>query len=301
MSSIKTGLSLLNTPGKMFLPISNKGFFNWMPDRLYLKIAFRMQMGRRLDLINPQTFNEKLQWLKLYDRSLLYAKLVDKFEVKEHISSIIGEEYTIPTIGIWKKVDDIDPKDLPDQFVLKCTHDSGSVVICKDKNTFNWNTAKRKLKKRLKKSMYWLGREWPYKNVQPRIIAEPFLEDSVSGELVDYKIHCFNGKAKLILVCAGRFKGGLTEDFFDTEWNHLNVRRPGHDNSKESIEPPTKLSKMISIAEQLSNNHIFLRVDFYVVDQKLYIGELTFYPAAGFEPFIPESFDTVMGSWMKLS
>ena len=149
--------------------------------------------------------------------------------------------------------------------------------------------------------MYWLGREWPYKNVQPRIIAEPFLEDSVSGELVDYKIHCFNGKAKLILVCAGRFKGGLTEDFFDTEWNHLNVRRPGHDNSKESIEPPTKLSKMISIAEQLSNNHIFLRVDFYVVDQKLYIGELTFYPAAGVEPFIPESFDTVMGSWMKLS
>ena len=302
MSSVKTAISLLRTPGKMLLPIADKGLLNWMPDRMYLKLAYRMQMEIRLDLKNPQTFNEKLQWLKLNDRNRLYVKMVDKYEAKEYIASIVGKEFIIPTISIWKKADDIDPKELPNQFVLKCTHDSGSIVICKDKNTFNWEAAKRKLQKHMKKSMYWFGREWPYKNVQPRIIAEPFLEDSVTGELIDYKIHCFNGKAKLILVCSGRFKGGgLTEDFFDTEWNHLNVRRPGHNNSIEIIDRPAKLSKMISIAEQLSKNNIFLRVDFYVVNQKLYIGELTFYPAAGFETFIPESFDTVMGSWMKLS
>lgn len=208
-----------------------------IPDRLYLKLKFRQKMGKWPDLDNPKTFNEKLQWLKLHDRKPIYSTMVDKYEAKRYIADIIGEEYIIPTLGVWDRFEDIDFDALPNQFVLKCTHDSGGLVIVCDKSSMNLDAARKKINRSMKRNYYWHGREWAYKNVKPRIIAEQYMEDGNPGEkperidagLTDYKVHCFNGKPKLILVCKDRFsRGGMTEDFFSDEWNHLPVKRIRH-------------------------------------------------------------------------
>ena len=302
MSSIKTAISLLKTPGKMIMPIADRGLFNWLPDKPYLKLVYRGELGKKLNLEHPQTFNEKLQWLKLYDRNPLYQQMVDKYEVKQCIANRIGQEYTIPTIGLWSSVEEIHFDELPDQFVLKCTHDSGSVIICKDKRYFNKEDAKGKLSFHMKKSTYWFGREWPYKGLVPRIIVEPYLKDSnKSQDLADYKVHCFNGIPKLILVCKDRFSSdGITEDFYDAQWKHLQVRRPDIENAKGDIPCPEGLNEMLLVSQELSKGISFLRVDFYLVDHHPYIGELTFFPASGLKPFIPDAFDAEMGSWLQL-
>ena len=306
MSSIRTAISLLKTPGKMIMPIADRGLFNWLPDKTYLKLVYRAEMGKKLNLEHPKTFNEKMQWLKLYDRNPLYQQLVDKYNVKRYIADMIGKDYIIPTIGLWNSVEEIPFDQLPDQFVLKCTHDSGSVIVCKDKKTFDIDAAKAKLSSHMKKSTYWFGREWPYRGLIPRIITEPYLkdnnvEDSESQDLADYKVHCFNGVPKMVLVCRDRFSiDGVTEDFFDIQWNHLPVRRPDIKNAEEDVSCPEELSEMLSISQEVSKNIPFLRVDFYIVNRQLYIGELTFFPAGGFKPFLPESFDMEMGSWIQL-
>ncbi len=272
-----------------------------MSDEEFLKIKYRNAFGRDLALLSPNTFNEKLQWLKLNDRNPIYTKLVDKYEVKEYVGNIIGKEHVIPTIGVWDSFDQIDFFQLPNQFVIKCTHDSGGVIVCKDKKNFNYKEAKQKINKCLKRNYFFSSREWPYKNVKPRIIAEQYMEDS-TGTLQDYKIHCFNGEPKFILVCRDRFSTtGLTEDFFDVEWNHLDVKRPGNENSKEKIQVPKTLKEMLELSALLSASCPFLRVDFYEVDGKIYFGELTFYPASGFERFIPDKWDKTFGDWIDLS
>lgn len=307
MSSINTALHLLKTPGKMIIPLAERGFFNWLPDESYLKLVYHGEMGKKLNLKNPQTFNEKLQWLKLYDRKPLYHQMVDKYEVKQYVADKIGSEYIIPTLGVWDSVDNIAFDQLPEKFVLKCTHDSGSVVICKDKRSFNSGAAKKKLASRMKKSTYWFGREWPYKGLKPRIIAEPYLEDrsskelEIDGNLTDYKVHCFQGEPKTILVCKSRYsEEGLTEDFVDTNWRHLEVKRPLHGNAKNKIARPDELEKMLELSRKLSGECPFLRVDFYIVNHQLFFGETTFYPASGLTPFEPASFDLEMGSWLQL-
>lgn len=271
-----------------------------MDDEKFLRKQYYFKLKKKLNLDNPKTFNEKLQWLKLYDRNSEYTKMVDKYEVKKYVADMIGEEYIIPTLGIYDRFEDIDFNELPDQFVLKCTHDSGGVVICKDKSKFDYKSAKRKLTKSLKKNFFYFAREWPYKNVKPRIIIEKYMESKENKELLDYKLMCFNGKVRCSFVCIDRNdKDGLKVNFYDEDWNFMNFRRH-YENSERNIEKPYNYEQMKVIAEKLSKNIRFLRVDFYEIDNKLYFGELTFYPGAGYEEFKPEEYDTILGSWINL-
>ncbi len=280
--------------------LKNIKYLLWfLPDKFYLKLYYRLIFKRKLDLNNPITYNEKLQWLKLYDRKEEYVKLVDKYEVREYIKEKIGEEYLVPIYGVWDKFDDIDFDKLPNKFVLKCTHDSGGVVICKDKNNFDFKGAKEKIVSCLKKNYFYIGREWPYKKVKPRIIAEKYLE-SVDGDIRDYKFMCFNQKVKCSFVCSGRNdEKGLAVDFFDLNWNKMDLKRK-YRNSDTSIEKPKNYDKMIELAEILSINIPFVRVDFYEINNRIFFGELTLYPGCGFEKFTPETWDYKFGEWLKI-
>lgn len=291
----------ISNPKSVVSYLGSKGFLNWMPDETYLKLRYYAIFEKKLDIRNPQTFNEKLQWLKLYDRSTSYTNLVDKYEVRKYISKTIGEEYLIPLIGVWDNFDDIDFSILPNEFVLKCTHDSGGVVICTDKSKFDIEEAKRKINKCLRRNFYYSGREFPYKNIKPKIICEKYLTEDSGTELKDYKFLCFNGKVKTLFVCSNRnSKNGLKIDFYDTDWKLMPFERH-YPSSGIKIDKPKNYDKMIELSEKLSKDISFLRVDFYEVNSKLYFGELTFYPGSGFEEFTPESYDLLLGSWIKLN
>lgn len=272
-----------------------------IPDSMYLKYMYQRIMGKKLDLKNPKTFNEKLQWLKLHDRKPEYTKMVDKYEARQYIKEKIGEEYLIPLVGgPWDKFEDIDFSKLPDQFVLKCTHDSGSVVICKDKNDFDMETVRKKFNRALKGNFFWGGREWPYKNVKPRVIAEKYMSESDDTEINDYKFMCFDSKVECIFTCTERFSdNGLKVTFFDTSWNKLPFERHYHSSDRE-IKKPVRLDDMISLAEYLSQGIIFVRVDFYEIDRKIYFGEFTFFPGGGMEEFEPQEWDKKFGDWLML-
>lgn len=271
-----------------------------LSDQNYIKAYFFCRMGNRLNLEHPVSFNEKLQWLKFHDRHPEYTMMVDKYAVKEYVANTIGPQYVIPTLAVYDTVEDVDFDMLPHQFVLKCTHNSGGVVICKDKEAIDKEAALLKLKQGLSKSHYRNGMEYPYKGVPPRIIAEQYLSDD-DAELADYKVHCFNGVPKLILVCKDRYADtGLTEDFFTVEWEHLNVKRPEHPNAEHPIGKPEELDELLNISRKLSDGMPFVRVDFYISRHKIYFGELTFFPASGMKPFVPESYDKLFGSWLQL-
>lgn len=272
-----------------------------IPDSLFVRLKFRKAMGRWPDLKNPRTFNEKLNWLKLHDHNPLYTRMVDKYEAKKYVAGIIGEEYIIPTYGVWDKAEDIDFDSLPDKFVMKATHDSGRVIICHDKSKLDEEWARVEMKKSLQRDFYAVTREWPYKNVKPRIIAEKLLESPVDKGLADYKVHNFNGTPQIILVCRDRFEStGLTEDFYDTEWNRLDIHRPLHPNSKQINIKPAELDKILELSGRLAKNCPFMRTDFYIIDGKVYFGEITLYPASASVPFIPESADLELGKLLKL-
>lgn len=292
---------IIKNPGLLFLTLGHRGFLNWMNDKTYLSIAFKIRMGKKLNLDNPKTYSEKLQWLKIYDRQLQYTEMVDKYKVKDYVASIIGHEYIIPTIGVWDKFEDIDFENLPQQFVLKCTHDSGGLVICRDKNTLNIEKAKRKINKCLKHNFFYAQREWPYKNVVPRIIAETYMEDEKDRELRDYKFFCFDGKVKALFIATDReTEGEETKfDFFDENFNHLNFTN-GHPNSINLPHKPHQFELMKELAEKLSVNIPQVRVDFYEVNGKVYFGEMTFFHWSGMTPFEPEEWDYKFGSWIKL-
>lgn len=440
--------SVIRNPYKVLSwAITNTSIGRVLPDKAYLSIKYKSAFGRRINWEKPVTFNEKLQWLKLYDRKEIYATMVDKYDVKKYVSDIIGQEHIIPTLGVWDKFEDIDFSLLPNQFVLKCTHDSGGLVICKDKTVFDIKGARRKINQCLNRDFYWIGREWPYKSIKPRIIAEQYMEDdsdrrsylyrlfefdgiakalyitsgshkeerktisefhskvefellpfshlipdsnelhvitlackkmieygkklswdipqlradyyrvnrnayfaeleynreseldlckipiweekhgewltlpesygggyvliddgyvlwlhpSFDSQLTDFKVFCFNGVPKIILVCSNRFNdGGLKEDFYDTSWNHLNMSRPRHDTSNVNYPKPEKLNEMIDLTKRISGDMMFSRVDFYIVNNHVYFGEITLYPASGFESFLPDSWDYDLGKWLKL-
>lgn len=281
-----------------FLILSGQGFYDNMDDEAYLKRKYKACMGKEIHLDSPQTFNEKLQWLKLHDRKPEYTTMVDKYAVKMYVADIIGEKYIIPTLGVWNHFDEIDFDKLPNQFVLKCTHDSGGIVICKDKNKLDLKSAKKKIEKSLKQNYYWSGREWPYKDVKPRIIAEEYMIDESGYELKDYKFFCFNGEPKMMFIATDR---GLDTkfDFYDMEFNHLPFTN-GHPNANKQIKKPKNYSTMLALSAKLSFGIPHVRVDFYNINGKIYFGELTFFHWSGLVPFEPEEWDYKLGSWLKL-
>lgn len=280
----------------IFVALKNKRLLNWLPDKLFLKMFYRIFVGERLDFKNPKTFNEKLQWLKVYDHNENYTKLVDKIEAKRIASSIIGDEYIIPTLAEYVRFDEIDFDALPNQFVIKCTHDSGGVVICKDKASFDIASARAKINKCLKRNFYYHSREWVYKDIKPRILIERYMGE----DLDDYKLMCFNGEVKCSFMCLERYSDtGLKVDFYDTEWNKMPFAR-AYPRSKQITPKPINYDKMVELAEKLSVDIPFVRVDFYEVDGKLYFGEMTFFPGSGFEPFYPKKWDRILGDWIKL-
>ncbi len=270
-----------------------------MTDKWWLEIAWKRYMGYKLDLKHPQTFNEKLQWLKLYDRKPEYITMVDKYRAKQWVADRIGEQYVIPTLAVYNSVDEIDLDKLPDQFVLKCNHDSGSVVICKDKSSFDLEAAKRKLAVALRKNYFWDSREWPYKKVHRCIFAEKYIEE-VEGDMVDYKMMAFNGKVKCSFTCTNRRNGkGLNVTFFDMNWKRMPFER-NYPADVNCVNKPSSFEEMVKISERLSVELLFSRIDFYEVKGHPFFGEITLYPGAGFEPFSPKEWDCVLGDWIKL-
>lgn len=291
----------LTDSSRRFTYLTKLGFYNKLSDEEWIKEKFRRQFHREVDLDNPQTFNEKLQWLKLYDRNPLYTTLVDKYAVREYVAERIGEEFLIPLVGgPWETFDEIDFDILPNQFVLKATHDSGGVVICKDKNHFNVNKARKKINWALRSNYYYRGREWPYKNVKPRIIAEKYIVDKSEEDLLDYKLMCFDSKVKTSFVCSERYsKEGLKVTFFDSDWKRMPFERH-YPASKVEIKKPDLYEKMVEIAEKLSKDIKFARIDLYEANGKIYFGEITFFPGSGFEEFNPIEWDKIMGDWIDL-
>lgn len=280
--------------------LSAHGLLNWMDDKTWLKRMFRIRIGYNLDLENPKTFNEKIQWLKLYDHQPKYIDMVDKYIVKKYVGDLIGKQYVIPTLGVWDRFEDIEFDKLPNKFVLKCTHDSGGIVICNDKSSFVRLEAKKKINRCLRRNFYWVGREWPYKYVSPKIIAEPYLHNDGEDELVDYKMMCFNGVVKCIFTCSERYSdSGLKVTFFDEHWNLLPFERHYH-RSEVPIQKPSTFEQMKKMAERISSDIPFARVDFYEVNKNPLFGEITLYPGGGFEEFNPPGWDSEIGNWIHL-
>ena len=271
----------------------------FLPDRAFIQLYYFARFRRFCDFDDPKTFNEKLQWLKLNDRNPLYITLVDKCEVKAWVAERIGSEHVVPTLGVWDSFDEIDFEALPERFVLKCTHDSEGVVVVSDRAQFGLEAAKAKIEAALKCNFYYIGREWPYLNVKPRIIAEEYMEDLRHGELRDYKFFCFDGEPKVMFVASGRGAGQTKFDYFDTHFNRLDIKQH-YPNSEGEIERPETFGRMMDAARTLSRGIPHVRIDFYEVDGKMYFGECTFYHFSGFMPFEPDEWDEVFGSWLFL-
>lgn len=276
-----------------------KVMFRFLPDKVYIQFYYFLKFKSFCDLKNPQTYNEKLNWLKLHDRNPLYTKMVDKYDVKKYVSRLIGDEYIIPTLGVWNHFEEINFNELPNQFVIKCTHDSEGIVICKDKSKLDLEEAKVKIEDALKCNFYYIGREYPYKNVKPRIIAEEYMEDHVNGELRDYKFFCFDGMPKAMYIATDRSKNDTKFDFYDLEFNHLDLIQH-YPNASVPIRKPETFDKMLELSKMLSKELTHVRVDFYEVDGELYFGELTFYHLSGLTPFQPAKWDKIFGDWLKL-
>ena len=275
------------------------GFFGFLPDQQYNSLMFRMHFGYKLDLDHPATMNEKIQWLKLYDHNPAYTDMVDKYKAKKLAAERIGEDHIIPTLGVWERYEDIPFDSLPDQFVLKCTHDSGGIVICKSKEALDYKNAEKKIKKSLSNDFYKLSREWPYKNVPHRVICEPYLsDDEDTDQLTDYKIFCFDGKVGYILVCKNRFAGQIEYATYDRNWNKLHLSKVYEDHR---VERPANLDEMVKIAEKLAEDLAYVRIDLYNLNGKIYFGEWTFYSDGGFDTeMLPEK-DLYYGEMIDLS
>ena len=290
----------IKNPKLLLLFLLNSNYSMIIPDALFLKLKYKLITGKKLNLKNPKSFNEKLQWLKLHDRKPEYTRLVDKYEVRKYIAETIGAEYLIPLLGVYNSFQEIDFERLPNQFVLKPNHTSGDIFICNDKSMINYSELENTINRWLKREYYWVHREWPYKDVKPKIICEKLMVDESGKELKDYKFMCFNGRVKCSFVCLNRFSPqGLNVDFYDIDWNPMPFERH-YPRSGTILPKPKNYEKMIELAEILSQNIPFLRVDFYDINGRIYFGELTFYPGSGFEEFTPEDYDYILGSWLKL-
>lgn len=297
MSKIKTFFRLLKTPIKLIPPLARYGLLNWMRDETYLKLFYKARLGIELNLDNPTTFNEKLQWLKLYDRQERYIPWVDKVQAKSKVREMLGEEYVVPLIGVWQRAEDIDFESLPDRCVLKCNHDQGSAVVFQ-RGKSDKNVIIRHFKKCLKRNAYAATREWPYKKIQSKILCEEYVAD----EIVDYKIFCFNGKAKFVNIGQKSFEDGIMHiSFLDFDWNYMPFQRSDFPPVRKLPEKPKCFDKMLEIAEKLAKDTRFVRIDLFCVDEKIYFSEFTLYPTSGVISFTPREGDALLGSWLNLN
>ena len=271
-------------------------------DRKYIRWKYWLTFGEKCNLDNPKTFQEKLQWIKLNDRKPIYHQMVDKYDAKRFIAERVGEEYVIPTLGVWDRFEDVDFDSLPNQFIIKNTHDSGTYFICKDKSKLDIKEVRKRLLIDSRKEDYYVfSREWPYKGLKHRIIAEPLLNDKRSEYLTDYKFFTFNGEPRFFYITSNRGgDGGLKEDFFNLDGELLDINQYGYYNNNVTPELPKKMSEMIDISRILSRGTYHLRVDFYEVDDLVYCGELTFFDGGGFSPFTPSKYNRILGDWIKL-
>lgn len=292
-------LRFITDPKFRFSILVSRGFYRNLPDEAFLKRKYWLSFHKELNLEDPKTFSEKLQWLKLYNRKPVHTTMVDKYAVKDYVVEQIGQSYIIPTLGVWDSFDDIDFDALPDQFVLKCTHDSGGLVICRDKSKLNMAATRKKLEKSLKRNYYYASREWPYKNVRPRILAETYMQDGDNLSLPVYKIFCFDGEPKLIQSIQNDKTPQESIDYFDSKWNRLELRQ-NFPNSETPLPKPENLEKMLELARRLSKGFAFLRTDFYVINGCVYFSEYTFFSDSGLAKFHPDHWDRKLGDWIKL-
>lgn len=276
-------------------------FLQFIPDKQMCKLQFRMIMGRKLNLQNPETFNEKLQWLKIYNHNKLHVKLVDKFCVRNYIRKILGEEYLIPLLGKWENYEEIAFDELPDKFVLKCNHDSGSIKII-EKSKMDHEELSHFFGERLKNNPYSYGREWPYKNVRPYIIAEKYMCDKKGMAPVDYKFFCFNGHVDSVMICVGRGTDDKRFYFFDRNWNLRKYNKSSQNLPDDfKVEKPEGIEKLFDVASQLSIKEAFVRIDFYLIEGQPYFGEFTYYPASGLDNNLVEWGDRHLGELIDLN
>lgn len=305
MGKVKSALYLLKNnraaiSSTLFTYFSKTKISRLVPDEIYLKWLYRAFMHEKLNLKNPKKFNEKLQWLKIHNRKPEFVTMVDKYSVRDYVAEKIGDEYLIPLLGVWDKAEDIDFDALPNEFVLKCNHDSGSVVVCRDKAQLDKEAAITKLNKKLKRDMFWWGREWPYKDVERKIICEEFLPSDEKG-LVDYKFYCFDGEPKVLYVSQGLEDHSTARiSFLTLDWQFAGFKRNDFESFEELPKKPEHFDKMVEIAKELSKGHTFLRVDLYEVNGKIYFSELTFTPGSGLTKLVPEKWDYELGSWIDL-
>lgn len=302
MSKIKNAFRLLVDAKFRFSYLSSKGFYKGITDEKFLKKLYRNSTGKELDLESPKGFNEKIQWLKLYDRRPVYTIMADKCDAKDYVSTVIGDGHVIPTLGVWDNFDEIDFDSLPDQFVLKCTHNSGGLVICKDKTSLNFAVAKKRIERSLRKNYYWSSREWSYKDIKPRIIAEQYMEDQNEAEgLTDYKFFCFNGEPKFLYVSQGlQDHATASISFLTPDWKFAPYERSDYKPLAELPRKPECLDQMLDISRKLSREIPFVRVDLYEINGKIYFSELTFYPCAGLMPFKDPAHDLEIGQMLEL-
>ena len=294
-------MSFLTKPYYRTRVLIKLGYYDSLSDEEFLKKVFPKYMGYPLDLENPKTFSEKLQWLKVNYREPIQTVMVDKHEAKDFIAQRVGDQYIIPTLAIWDSVEDIDFDALPNQFVLKCTHDSGGIVICKDKSSLDRKATKAKLSASLQRDYSRIAREWPYKDVPRRIIAEEYLSELGNNEILDYKMYCFHGEPKITVVCSDRFsKTGTRMNFYDIDWKPMGIHFGHYPPLSTEFPRPETYDEMLRLAMELSKDCPFLRVDFYEIKGRLYIGELTFFPGAGLEQFCPMTKDYELGEWLHL-
>ncbi len=316
-SKIKNAIYYLSQDPKVFIASVWTKLAPLFPDKIYLKVLFRIKMGYWMDFNNPKTFTEKIQWLKLYNRNPEYTTMVDKAAVKNYVAAKIGKDYVIPTLRVWESPDEIDFDSLPKQFVLKTTHGGGSggVVICKNKRKLDRDKAINKLRNGMKSNIYRNSREWPYKNVKKQIIAEQYMmprdkEDDPTYDLTDYKFYCFNGDPIYCQVIRDRHTSE-TIDFYDMDWNlqefvglnpveHLDRMTVAH-NGKIPVDCPEKLTEMKDLCKKLAKDIPFVRIDLYLIDKQIYFGEITFYPASGIGVFDPQDWDKKLGDLIKIN
>lgn len=293
---------------KSFRRLSLYGLTKWIPSKTYIKLKYRLATGKKLNLASPKTFCEKLQWLKLYDHNPQYTRMAGKVEAKEYATEKLGEGHIIKTLGVWDNYDEIDFDNLPNQFVLKCSHDSGGFAIVKNKAEFDKEKFRNKFEKSLQKNYFYQGREWPYKNVKPQILAEEYMTDENKPEgamegLIDYKFYCFNGEPKFLYVCVADIKNNDKHgwlSFYNLDKTPAPFGRSDHKAYPYEIKWPEKFEEMIEAAKKLAEGTKFVRIDLYWLNDNIYFSECTFFPGGGLAPFEPQEWEEKIGSWIKI-